>query len=191
MPRWAPDGSEIAYVSVDPNPRARGHAMLVLADGSHARPVFPSLNPYMVTWSPDGHRLAVDVHLDGNNNGLYIGDLMSGGAKRIYGHDGFGPESPDWAPDGATVLFSDGSDLFTIRPDGSGLHQLTGRTDGVLVDEAGQHFSGSWSRDGREIVFDYSGNAEGSKFQIGIMRSDGMGAHLLTDGRTDSSRPDY
>ena len=190
-PRWSPTGDQIAYVTVDRDQKSRGHAMVIQSDGTHSHPVVPDLNPYMVDWAPDGRRLAVDVSLDGNNNGLYIADMTTGTSRRIYGQDGFTGESPDWSPDGTAILFSDENDLYTIRPDGSGLKQLTGTPGGPLVDEPGQHLSGSWSRDGRKIAYDYVLHKDNSKIRIGVMSSDGTGEHLLTDESADCSDPGY
>ena len=191
QPRWSPDGGQLAYVAVDRGQRLRSHAMLIRVDGTQGHPVLPDLNPYMVTWSPDGRRLAVDVGLDGNNNGLYVADLATSQSKRIYGKDGFTGDSPDWSPDGSTILFSDGNDLYTIHPDGTSIHQLTGTAYENLVDEPGQHMSGSWSRDGTKIAFDYFAHSDTAKTRIGVMHADGTGEVLLTDNSAECSAPHF
>jgi Tol biopolymer transport system component len=80
----------------------------------------------------------------------------------------------DWSPDGRYIAFSAWKDnaiqVFTIKPDGSNLVQLTFGTEGGS--------SPSWSPDGKNIMFissnpdilDYSGKPAS---QIYIMRSDG------------------
>jgi len=76
-------------------------------------------------WSPDGSAIA-------------FGDI-AGGPSAIYwvaiGHDDLHRVTtphfdtyPDWSPDGRWIAFRrgiNGSQLFAIRPDGTGLTQLT------------------------------------------------------------------
>src|SRR5262245_9932453 len=59
--------------------------------------------------------------------------------------------------------------LFSVRPDGSGVRQLTSLTDSDAV-------AGSWSPDGRRIVFerDFS-DAE----RLEVMNADGTGMRPL------------
>jgi TolB protein len=73
---------------------------------------------------------------------------------------------PDWSPDGTTILFRShpgndpsglGANLYTVRPDGTRLRQLTHlpSSDRVL--------DGSYSPDGGSIVFATSNGAVGGR----------------------------
>ena len=66
------------------------------------------------------------------------------------------PRSADWSRNGKTLVFSalefddntpeDGSNLFTVRPDGSGLTQLTEPSNGVFhSNHGGPPTAVSWS----------------------------------------------
>jgi Tol biopolymer transport system component/cytosine/adenosine deaminase-related metal-dependent hydrolase len=73
--------------------------------------------------SPDGRHIAVDLV-----GVLWVLPSSGGPARRLTG-DLFDIAQPDWAPDGATIVFhayrTGTFQLWTIRPDGSGLRQLT------------------------------------------------------------------
>jgi dipeptidyl aminopeptidase/acylaminoacyl peptidase len=74
---------------------------------------------------------------------------MDGGQFRRLTDDGFRDRGPAWAPDGHRIAFySDrggGYEIWTIRPDGSGLEAATalGRSANFPT----------WSPDGRRLVF--------------------------------------
>jgi Tol biopolymer transport system component len=89
---------------------------------------------------------------DFTHDDLYVMRSDGGGVRRLTHFEG-GVEAPAWSPDGNTVAFSaydrqgfesKGSDIYTIRRDGSRLRRITDL--GFATDPA-------WSPDGRRIVF--------------------------------------
>ena len=89
---------------------------------------------------------------DFTHDDLYVMRSDGGGVRRLTHFEG-GVEAPAWSPDGNTVAFSaydrqgfesKGSDIYTIRHDGSHLRRITDL--GVATDPA-------WSPDGRRIAF--------------------------------------
>ena len=84
-----------------------------------------------------------------------------GGARRVLASGGrfSGIGSPAWAPDGTRVAFSwfrcpaKTDDVYTIRPDGSGLRRVTGRSISGLWFRRAWSMSPSFSPDGRLIAF--------------------------------------
>ena len=92
---------------------------------------------------------------------------------------------PSWSPDGTKILFVkrwyEGtdttkvkSDIFTVKPDGTDLQQLT--NDGSFKDEP------VWSPDGTKIVFMGSIDAgDDTDSEIHVMNSDGSGQTILTN----------
>ena len=78
-------------------------------------------------------------------------------------------DDPDWSPNGKRILFrshlAGGSSpsSTSIRPDGSGLRQIT------HVEEGTQLLSASFSPDGRSITFAMTG--EGGEPDVFVMRA--------------------
>ena len=114
-PAWAPDGRRIAWTCGD-------DVCVMNADGRRKRRVTsPGDDP---AWAPDGRRL---VFVDG---ALYT--VRIGGARAKLTAATTGDGAPDWSPDGRWIAFEretgdKSTDLFLIRPDGSGLRRLTAR----------------------------------------------------------------
>jgi Tol biopolymer transport system component len=93
-----------------------------------------------------------------------------------------------WSPDGARILVSTNhtherrsANLITIKPDGSGVKRLTHFTGGRT-----KAFAGSYSPDGRHIVFRLE---RGNKAALATIDPDGRNLRLLTKLRT--SKPRY
>ena len=83
-------------------------------------------------------------------------------------------DHPDWSPDGTRILFHSNQDgpatvsanLYTIRPDGKGLRQLTHARGGSV-----QYASSSFSPNGKWITF--ARRTGESNADVFIMRADG------------------
>jgi TolB protein len=70
-------------------------------------------------------------------------------------------------------LGPNGGDIFTMNPDGSDVKQLT-----TFADNGGAACCGSWSRDGRQLVF-AAFPAGASTYQLWMMNADGSNQHQL------------
>ena len=131
-----------------------------------------------VTWSPDGSRIAYSgrVAVDGvaRRTILIVNADGSGGTTAL---DGLWT-SVDWSPDGERLLVEgflgeghEGQfDLYTIRPDGSDLAQLT-------EDAAGEW--ASWSPDGTRIAF--TSGDDDYHLDVFVMDADGSNRLRVTD----------
>ena len=75
--------------------------------------------------------------------------------------------------------------IFTVRPDGSDVRQLT-----FLTAAQGAAFSPAWSSDGRSIAFERGGNGP---TRIVVMNADGSGQRLLfsDDAGLDDLQPSF
>lgn len=100
-----------------------------------------------------------------------------------------GGDGPVFSPAG-TILFrsfenddSQQSDFWTVRPDGSGLKQLTHFKDGTLVRSA------SYSPDGKWIV--HATDGIDGQADLFVMRADGTGNQPLTRTPQWDSAPDW
>lgn len=154
-PRWSPDGSQLVFARQG-----------IAAPGQ-----------------PEGETLLLVVNADGS-------DLRQLVPTDLHGID------PDWSPDGSRIVFvssvSDSApidpiviavDIYTVRPDGSGLRRLT-------VD--GESARPNWTADGR-IVYahlpqDLESQDLAAAFQLWIMDADGTGeTRLQADNAADLS----
>jgi Tol biopolymer transport system component len=172
--QWSYDGTKIAmfvgYVDFDSG-------------------VFTSLNldtqyPDMflgcAQWSPDNARIACEGFglTDPSLNGIYTVRSSDGGdLQRVTSNPG-GDDCPsDYSPSGNRIVFTRANEttfaLYTVRPDGTGLRQIS---------PAGLNFNfcnGSWSPQGNEILvsahqpdFDYHSS-------IWVIHSDGTGLRRI------------
>jgi Tol biopolymer transport system component len=140
-PTWSPSGNQIAYLT---KPQGEGYANLRLmrANGTHKRTLLQSGIDrvlYDVAWAPGARRVAVALE----NRAEGVGDVAVYTLKthklvRLHVLSGteWRPLYVDWSPDGKRLIFAayltNGNpheivnfDLWTIRPNGTGVHQLT------------------------------------------------------------------
>lgn len=108
------------------------------------------------SWSPDGARIAFESNLPASTEDGFVGTISSVGIDgedlvELTSDPRFDDRQPNWSPAGDRILFqrhlpgADDWDLWTIRPDGSGLM--------VVIDTDSSDTDASWSPDGRSIVY--------------------------------------
>ena len=183
-PVYSPDGRHIAFSADDV-------LMVANANLRHAHPVGRGIDP---GWSPDGKRLAF-VWKPGNRWAVFVENVNGTGRHRLTPFRLGAGDHPDWSPDGTRILFNTGGNhprgqnLFTVRPDGTGLLQLT-------------HFSGltnlengSFSPDGESIVFSTvvgAVNPPGATLtDVFVMSADGTDIRPVTRARNWDGSPDW
>jgi Tol biopolymer transport system component len=174
-PHWSPDGSLIATCGAS-NGSA---AMIINPDTGSSRDLTPpdlSLHLACPVWSPGAKRLACgqfDPAADPSRNGMYtVRSSDGGGIRRITSNPGGSDEPGDYAPNGSQIVFlrtdparpaNANHALFVVNLKGTGLHRIT--PWGLPGGEA----DGSWSPNGRSILFD---SHEGSLY---VVHPDGTG----------------
>lgn len=89
---------------------------------------------------------------------------------------------PAFSPDGRTIAFARGGDLYSVRPDGTGQRRLT---SGAELDSAPLV-----SPDGRLVVFERR-TAEGAAADLYKVRAKGGGIRALTSGEADDHDADF
>jgi TolB protein len=148
-PAWSPDGRQIAFVSIH---AGVSHIFVMQADGSGIRQLTsgPGQNIHPL-WSADGSRILFNTtHFAETAPASSAGD-----ENRVIG------EKAD-----------DAMDLATVRPDGTGLKQIT---------HGGGYTYASFSPDGRSILHR---RQQGEISQIWLMNADGSGDHNLSGAST-------
>jgi Tol biopolymer transport system component len=205
-PAWSPNGKQIAFF----NPFGKlktirgeewievGAIAVVDADGSNRRQLTQVQRPtssedQQPVWSPDGKQIAFmrwnSTASPQNGRAIFVVNADGSGLRQVTPWKLDAGDHPDWSPDGSRILFRapwrkiSGSSIYTIRPDGTGLTQLTNFVGTVEV------FSSSYSPDGKWIVFSRSGR--GGLPDLFVMRSDGTGLRQLTRTARWDSAPDW
>jgi len=95
--------------------------------------------------SPSGDRLAFDLADPRSGRAdIWVRDLKRGVSSRLtFGKlDAF---APTWSPDGRTIVFTEGLDLFEKSADGQGDAKLLVKSDEMKI-------AYDWSRDGKTIA---------------------------------------
>lgn len=183
---WSPDGDTLAfYGAVD------GAAGLYTMNeqGENRRLLFKSDPIDLVRYSPDGTMIALTarrgINIDGggpyNIYGLYVYTLATGQVRLLSDTviKDFSDVTPDWAPDSRTLAFAriqygstaETRDIYTIRPDGSELTQLTNTpvTEHLPI----------YSPDGTRIAY-IAVNRESNNPAIAVMEANGDQPTTLT-----------
>lgn len=198
-PAWSPDGKTIAYktwAAVDGlNPPVQLMLYDLVSGESRQLAVTTGVDYFMwPRWSPDGKHVVVELlqYLDrkvttevttGSTIAIVDLEAATPTPRRLPGLPAWATY-PDWSPDGQWIVFStrpwdmlpDGpSNLYTVRPDGSDLAQIThfklGATRAVQP---------SWSPDGSLIIFTAVEGSGFGKPTMATIRPDGTGMTSAT-----------
>jgi len=126
-PAWSPDGTMIALATWDSNNDSYFHLAVIDADGTGLTQLTDDVLGedvrWQPAWSPDGSVIAFSC------GGLCVINRDGSGLVRATAPPLYVWWTPGWAPDGSVVGFTgtpEGQwDVYTIRPDGTGLRNLT------------------------------------------------------------------
>jgi Tol biopolymer transport system component len=199
-PVYSPDGSKIAYIHIsgDKQNDVRQHedVWIMDSDGSSETDV-THLPDYAgeldgVQWSPDGKDLVYSAFNDTPGAGLYGGALFTIRADGTNNHrltawrlNAGGV--PDWSSVTNVIAFRAVTDIepgfgniYTIRPDGQGLKQVTRFSETAVSSKVSVSVDGSW------LLF-----AKGEQKAIFIERIDGSSLRAVGTSKYYDSAPDW
>ena len=173
-PIWSPDGTQIAFTSTRDGDE---EVFIMQANGTGVRQITHNdgASDVPTGWSPNGRQILFRSTRDGDND-FYVmnvdGSLVVQLTNDPASDEG---DFAGWSPDGRRIVFSsrrDGGDLdiFTMKPDGSGVTQIT-RNDFIEDDDP------VWSPDGKQIAF--HSTRTGTE-EIFVMNADGSDPIQLT-----------
>jgi Tol biopolymer transport system component len=126
-------------------------------------------------WSPDGRAVAFTAYLiTAGSTGLFITSPDGTGLHEIVPID-VGATSVQWSPDATMLAFTSRlsyqPQVWVVRPDGSGLVQLTDGADGSTS------ITPVWSPDGRKLLFQRKANGQ---VTLWTMNADGTDQRQLS-----------
>jgi len=144
LPRWSPDGNQIAFMARTQNTDWRAH--LAVVNGHGLRELIPGATAgFDPGWSPDGKSIVLAANdLGGTSSRISILDLQTAKVAPVPGGENL--FSPRWSPDGRYIA--------AITTDSQAL---------MLFDRANQQWTvlarmgigfPSWSHDGQYLYFD-------------------------------------
>jgi TolB protein len=147
-------------------------------------------------FAPDGARLVYEHRRSHfadrrTRRALVVASANGKRVQRVTPWNMNAGDGADWSPDGSRILFRSHDDedegtqsqLYTVRPDGSELKQLTRLPSGTLL------LSASFSPDGKWIVYGAAGT--NGNADVFVMRVDGSGVRQLTKTALWDSAPDW
>ena len=180
-PTFSPNGEKIAYAA---NYGAGTRGIYVMNRSGNAKKALTNSNnfpEYGPTWSPDGTKIAfirqeqVSTPEGQSDWQVDVWVMNADGSEQKKLTDDFNHEgAPTWSPDGTKIAFVDGPDIWTVKPDGSGRHNLTNTPNSYEEDP-------DFSPDGKKIAFASKGQYK--KPDIYTMQLDGSELTNVTDSR--------
>jgi TolB protein len=171
-PRFSPSSQEVAYMGFVPGQDPKVYILDVAAGRREVVGDFPGMS-FSPRFSPDGWKIVMSLQQAGNAN-LYSMDLRSNAMTRLTNSPSI-DTSPSYSPDGAQLVFESdrggGQQLYTMAASGGGAKRISFGQ--------GRYSTPVWSPKGDYIAFT---RQSANTFSIGIMKPDGSGERILTEG---------
>jgi TolB protein len=170
-PRFSPSRQELAYASLTGD---QWHVYVLNIETGQRELVgnFPNM-AFSPRFSPDGQQVVLSLQQGGNSN-IYRLDLRTRQLTRLTDSPSI-DTAPSYSPDGSQIVF---------ESDRGGQQQLyvmsaAGGPANRISFGSGRYGTPVWSPRGDVIAFT---KQEGGAFKIGVIRPDGSGERILTEG---------
>jgi TolB protein len=188
-PAYSPDGRMVSF-DWDRGFPSKEHGIFVAnSDGTGARrlttaPRTVEAHDTESQWSPDGKRIAFTRVKKVGRAAVFVIGAEGRGLKRLTPWK-LDAASPDWSPDGSTIVFNSHFDpgpgqsanLYAMRPDGSRRVALTHHRGGRV-----HSFRPSWAPDGTRIVFTrFTPRGRNGRTDLYTADPDGTGLRRITN----------
>jgi TolB protein len=171
-PRFSPSTQEITYMAYgqgDP----RVYLLNIETGQREIVGNFPGMS-FSPRFSPDGQRVIMSLQ-EGANSNIFVMDLRSKATTRLTDTQAINT-APSYSPDGTQICFESdrgGHQQIYVMPATGGVAQrISFGGDGIYSTPV-------WSPRGDYIAFT---RQSAGKFAIGVMKPDGQGERVLTEG---------
>jgi TolB protein len=170
-PRFSPSTQEVTYMAYgqgDP----RVYLLNIETGQREIVGNFPGMS-FAPRFSPDGQNVIMSLQ-EGSNANIFVMDLRSKATTRLTNTPAI-DTGPSYSPDGQQICFESdrgGHPQIYVMPATGGSAQRISFGDGIYSTPV-------WSPKGDYIAFTKQG---GSTFAIGVMKPDGSGERILTEG---------
>ena len=171
-PRFSPASQDVTYMAFgggDPS------VYLMNIENGQREVVgnFPGMT-FAPRFSPDGQRVIMSLS-QGSATNLFTMDLRSRTTTRLTDTAGI-DTSPSYAPDGSQIVFESdrggSQQIYVMGGGGGGAKRIS-------FNEGARYSTPVWSPKGDFIAFT---RQKGGQFGIGVMKPDGTGERILTEG---------
>lgn len=142
LPRWSPDGEQIAFFDFAPGKPARIYLASVEGSSSQELMTGDGLQAADPSWSPDGTKI-VFSGLYFSATAIHVLDLKTHQVSTLPGSDGL--YSPRWSPDGRYIVAMPADHLSLVLFDFETQHWVELAKGGVGYP--------NWSKDGKYVYF--------------------------------------
>lgn len=165
---WSPDGKQITF-------RRDGRILTRHLASGREKVISPEgwalcSGP---SWSPDGQAIAFACRWEAGNAIFTVG---ADGGRPTEVYDKQGACEPHWSPDGSQIVYETETNIWTIRPDGTGNRPVTWF--------GGVQRCPRWSPDGQSLVF-CQGPSERGPWELYVIPARGGNPEKLTEGGSD------
>lgn len=171
-PRYSPVSQDVTFMTQRQGEQPRVQVLNIETGQRQIVGNFPDMSS-SPRFAPNGQRVVLSLQQGGNAN-LYAIDIGSRSTTRLTSTAAI-DTSPSYAPDGSRIVFESdrgGQQQLYVMPAGGGEGQR-------ISFGQGRYSQPSWSPRGDLIAFTRQG---GGGFAIGVMRPDGSGERILTEG---------